>query len=119
MLPLTTHEKPFVRANALRALKGLRILKRCSALLPAGPEPEVRMQAVGVLGYLQMEEALHALILAGRDPDIEVHGAAVGALAFSNSSTVSEALIKAISDEAWRVREMAAETIGKLKSHRR
>jgi len=28
LLPLTTHEKPFVRANALRALKGLGILKR-------------------------------------------------------------------------------------------
>ena len=56
------------------------------------------------------------LDFAGRDPDIEVRRAAVGALAFSNSTTVSEALIKAISDEAWRVREMAAETIGKLKS---
>ena len=67
LLPLTTHKKPFVRANALRALKGLRHpeafkAQSCAAL--QDPEPEVRMQAVGVLGYLQMEEALHALILA-------------------------------------------------------
>ena len=77
------------------------------------PEEAVRVQAVGVVGYLKLDSALPALMSATKDPAMQVRRSAVGALAFADPATVNNTLI-ALSDEEWPVREVAAETIGKI-----
>ena len=78
-----------------RGLKELRNPISLRAALAAIEDDDsgVRVQAVGVIGYLKAEEALPALIVATRDDAAEVRRAAVGALAFSRSSHASDALM--------------------------
>ena len=63
ILPLVAHAHAFVRMAALRALKELR---RKDALKPAldalrDADASVRVQAIGVIGFLKLEEAVPAL----------------------------------------------------------
>ena len=69
----------------LRALKELR---RKDTLKPAldalrDADAAVRVQAIGVIGFLKMEESIPALTAATGDADAHVRRAAVSALAFS------------------------------------
>lgn len=110
----------FRSAALLRALRGLRV---ADALEPArrllsDAEPEVRREAVGVIGWLQAASALADLTrLAGSDGDASVRRAATGALGLSSDpQPVLPALRAALADSDWTVREEAAATLGKLRS---
>ena len=80
----------------------------------ADPDAEVRVQAVGAVGYLKLDKSLLALIAAANDADPRVRRAAVSAIAFSSSDTVVGAIVRGLSDSDWTVREAAAEAIGAL-----
>jgi vesicle coat complex subunit len=100
--------------GALRALKELR---RKDTLKPAlealqDADPAVRVQAIGVIGFLKLEESIPALTASAGDPDAHVRRAAVSALAFSHLKPAAEAITRALQDNDWMVREMAAETLG-------
>jgi HEAT repeat protein len=114
ILPLVKHGHAFVRAGSLRALKELR---RKDTLKPAlealqDIDAAVRVQAVGVIGFLKLEESIPALTAMINDPDAHVRRAAVSALAFSQLSAAAESITRALADADWMVREMAAETLG-------
>lgn len=121
LAPWATHADPFVRRAALR---GLRELRYAGALEPAldalhASEAAVRLEAVSVLGWLKDASALVPLTtLAARDPDAEVRRAAIGALggATAASEPIVAALLDALRDAAWQVREEAAATLGKLRA---
>ena len=83
LLPFAESDKPFVRAAVFRGMKELRnpVVLRTALAATEDTESQVRVQAVGVIGYLKSDEALPALILATRDDAAEVRRAAVGALA--------------------------------------
>ena len=98
----------------LRALKELR---RKDTLKPAlealrDSDAAVRVQAIGVIGFLKLEESIPALTAATGDPDAHVRRAAVSALAFSQMKPAAESITRALGDDDWMVREMAAETLG-------
>jgi HEAT repeat protein len=100
--------------GALRALKELR---RKDTLKPAlealqDVDPAVRVQAIGVIGFLKLEESIPALTASAGDADAHVRRAAVSALAFSHLKPAAEAITRALQDIDWMVREMAAETLG-------
>ena len=100
--------------SALRALKELR---RKDALKPAldalrDADASVRVQAIGVIGFLKLEESIPALTSATGDQDAAVRRAAVSALAFSNLKPAAESITRALADKDWMVREVAAETLG-------
>jgi HEAT repeat protein len=111
----------------LRAvLRGLRELRYAEALEPAldalaHDDAAVRLEAVSVLGWLRDERALAPLIgrVAG-DVDPVVRRTAVGALGFapSGDEATVHALLAALRDDAWRVREETAETLGKLRAQK-
>jgi HEAT repeat protein len=106
------------RANAFRALRALRYPLAFAPAIQAlrDVEPAVRREAVGVLGYLKDESALGELAeVAANDPEAEVRRSAVGALGFASSISVQPALVRALTDRHWQVREEAAQTIGKLR----
>jgi HEAT repeat protein len=113
--------EPFVRAAALR---GLRELRYSNAFLPAlhalvDHAPSVRLEAVGVLGWLKDARALPPLAaLATEDAETDVRRAAVGALGFAPAAdtVVTTALLGALHDHAWQVREEGATTLGKLRA---
>jgi HEAT repeat protein len=69
-------------------------------------------QAIGVVGFLKLEELIPALTALIHDSDGHVHRAAVSALAFSQMRTAAETITRALKDDDWMVREMAAETLG-------
>ncbi|MDR2625384.1 MAG: HEAT repeat domain-containing protein [Zoogloeaceae bacterium] len=102
-------------------LRGLRELREPAALTPAiaaldDPLPRVRREAIGVLAYLRDARAIAAI--AGRviDPSPEVRKAAAGALGFAQDDArpvARKALLDALRDEDWEVREAAAVTLGK------
>jgi HEAT repeat protein len=119
LLPYAEHSDAFVAGAALRALRELR--------LPAAAEPAlaalthaaatVRREAVGVLGWLKLATALPRLSsLAVEDTDMEVRRAATGALGLAapENDIAVPALINALRDSAWQVREEAATTLGKF-----
>ncbi|WP_354682957.1 HEAT repeat domain-containing protein [Cupriavidus necator] len=118
LLPWVGHADAFIRASAWR---GLRELRYSGCLAPAlaalaDPAAQVRREAVAVLGWLKDDEALHALArLAAQDVDAEVRRAATGALGLAAGPEVLGALLAALRDDAWPVREEAALTLGKLK----
>jgi HEAT repeat protein len=100
--------------GALRALKELR---RKDTLKPAlealqDADAAVRVQAIGVIGFLKLEESIPALTSLIHDPDAHVRRAAVSALAFSQMKPAAETITRALKDADWMVREMAAETLG-------
>ena len=72
----------------------------------------VRVQAIGVIGFLKLEESIPALTSLINDPDAHVRRAAVSALAFSQMKPAAETITRALKDNDWMVREMAAETLG-------
>lgn len=101
-------------------LAGLRKLRLPGALQPALVSladhfPQVRREAVGVLGYLRHSESLSSLCrVATTDPQTDVRLAAVGALAFAGNDESVTALLEALRDCDWQVREAAAISLGKL-----
>ncbi|GJH19203.1 HEAT repeat domain-containing protein [Caballeronia novacaledonica] len=108
----------FKRAALLRALRELRLPDAAAPALTAlsDASPLVRREAVGVLGWLRHTHALERLTqLAHNDTSADVRHAAVGALGFATDDSVLATLTHALSDEAWRVREEAAATLGKLR----
>jgi HEAT repeat protein len=121
LAPWVTHGDPFVRQAALR---GLRELRYAGALEPAlsaltASEDAVRLEAVSVLGWLKSERALAPLTaIAAHDPNATVRRAAVGALGVGAAATEGTivALLSALRDTAWQVREEAAATLGKLRA---
>lgn len=121
LLPWADHADSFARAAALRALRELRLAAAAPAALTslAHPQPTVRREAIGVLGWLKHDQALPKLAaLAETDADADVRRAAVGALGFASGTAVAEiqpALLAALRDSAWAVREEAATTLGKLR----
>jgi HEAT repeat protein len=100
--------------GALRALKELRrkdTLKPALEALQDG-DAAVRVQAIGVIGFLKLEESIPALTASTGDADAHVRRAAVSALAFSQMKPAAESITRALKDGDWMVREMAAETVG-------
>ena len=115
------HPEPFVRAAALRGLRELRFGAAFDPALHALADVSsaVRLEAVGVLGWLKDSSALTPLAaLATHDADTDVRRAAVGALGFApaTDAVVTAALLDALRDTAWQVREEAATTLGKLRA---
>ena len=113
------HPEPFVRRAALRGLRELRFADAFDPAMEAlaAPQADVRVEAVAVLGWLKDPRALASLAsLAARDSQAEVRRAAVGALGFAAPAepAIANALIAALADDAWQVREQAATTLGKL-----
>jgi HEAT repeat protein len=72
----------------------------------------VRVQAIGVIGFLKLEESIPALTASTGDSDAHVRRAAVSALAFSQMKPAAESITRALKDDDWMVREMSAETLG-------
>ncbi|NLP63329.1 HEAT repeat domain-containing protein [Paraburkholderia sacchari] len=112
--------EPFARRAALR---GLRELRDAAAFEPAlaalaDADADVRLEAVAVLGWLKDRRAVAPLAaLATADAHGAVRRAAVGALGFAavNETDAGAALLNALADADWQVREEAATTLGKLR----
>ena len=90
----------FVRMASLRALKELR---RKDTLKPAldalrDVDAAVRVQAIGVIGFLKLEESIPALTSVTTDGDAHVRRAAVSALAFSHMKPAAESITRALAD---------------------
>ncbi|TKC92357.1 HEAT repeat domain-containing protein [Trinickia terrae] len=119
-----SHADAFVRGAVLHALRELRYAGAFDpALLALGDDDAaVRLEAVGVLGWLKDERALSALTaLTTTEPNAQVRRAAIGALGFAartdaDATQVVVALLTALRDAAWQVREEAAATLGKLRA---
>ncbi|WP_455776691.1 HEAT repeat domain-containing protein, partial [Burkholderia stabilis] len=78
----------------------------------------VRAEAVAVLGWLRDRRALSPLArIVTADVDADVRRVAVGALGFAapDDTTVITALLAALRDAEWQVREESAGTLGKLR----
>lgn len=120
LLPHAADADAFVCGAALRGLKELRVPGAAAPAMAAlrHPEPAVRREAVGVLGWLKHAPALPLLAAAADDDvDAEVRRAAAGALGLASADEVPlvlPALCAALRDGAWPVREEAATTLGKL-----
>lgn len=117
LLPRLEDGKAFVRASILRALKELRLSQAAAPAQQALADEDrgVRREAVAVLGWLKYPAALDDLArLANGDADDEVRRAATGALGYGGNE-VLPALLRALRDEAWTVREEAAAVLGKLR----
>lgn len=121
LIPYAGHADAFVVAAALRALKELRVAAAAEPALAALQhlDASVRREAVGVLGWLKLSNALPALArLAAQDPDAEVRRVVSGALGLAapRDDVALEALNAALRDPQWQVREEAATTLGKFNS---
>jgi HEAT repeat protein len=106
------HPDAFVRAAALRALKPLRLPAVLQTAIAALQDDHVgvRREAVGVLGYLQADAAVPALRDAVHDAHPEVRRAAIKALIPHGIASRDS-----LNDVDWRVRQDAAESVGKVK----
>ncbi|HXZ08230.1 MAG TPA: HEAT repeat domain-containing protein, partial [Paraburkholderia sp.] len=115
------HEDPFVQAAVLRGLRELRYADAFEPALRAlkHDDDSVRAEAVVVLGWLKDARALAPLgHVVTTDANADVRRLAVGALGFaqaSDSATLT-ALLQALEDPIWQVREEAATTLGKLRA---
>lgn len=113
--------EPFARRAALR---GLRELRDAAAFEPAqaalaDADAEVRLEAVAVLGWLKDGRAVAPLAtLVTADAHGAVRRAAAGALGFAaaDDAHAGAALLHALADADWQVREEAATTLGKLRA---
>lgn len=119
LLQWATHAEPFVQTSVFRALRELRFAGAFDSALRAldHSQAAVRLEAIGVLGWLKDARALAALAtLAWHDTEFAIRRAAVGALGFAAAPDdfVVQALLNALHDDAWQVREEAAATLGKL-----
>ena len=75
--------------------------------------PSVRVQAVGVIGFLKLEEAVPALTAATTDrrcPCAPRRGERARVLAHEDRGRNPS--LRALADADWMVREIAAETLG-------
>src|SRR5260370_6682611 len=105
----------------MQVLLALGAFRVAEALDPAlrllgHEDAAVRREAAGVLGYLKHSGAVAELSQAVMsDCDREVRRIAVGARGFADQVNALPALMRALKDESWMVREEAAQTIGKLK----
>jgi HEAT repeat protein len=124
LLPLAEDADAFVRAAVLRALRELRLPAAAAPALISLSHASagVRREAVAVLGWLKQRDALPALArLANTDPEADVRRAATGALGLADVTSdpdrrvARDALLAALRDDAWSVREEAASTLGKLR----
>jgi HEAT repeat protein len=121
LIPYARHADAFVVAAALRALKELRVVAAAEPALSAlqHPDAPVRREAVGVLGWLKLGDALPRLArLVAEDPDTEVRRAVSGALGLAapQNEVALAALKTGLRDSQWQVREEAATTLGKFNS---
>lgn len=119
LLAWVERPEPFVRATALRGLRELRCPDSFALAHQAlgDDSPIVRLEAIGVLGWLKDIRSLPSLArLCACDAEADLRRAAAGALGFAaaNDAVVVSALLTALADAAWRVREQAASTLGKL-----
>ena len=117
-----TRTEPFVRRAVLRGLRELRFADALEPALQAlaDADAEVRVEAVSVLGWLKDPRALAPLAaLAAGDAQADVRRAAVGALGFASAAdpAILDALLAALRDDAWQVREEAVTTLGKLRAN--
>jgi HEAT repeat protein len=101
----------------MAALRALKELRRKDSLKPAldalrDTDASVRVQSIGVIGFLKLEESIPALTASTSDADPHVRRAAVSALAFSHLKPAAESITRALADSDWMVREIAAETLG-------
>ncbi|NYH20044.1 HEAT repeat domain-containing protein [Paraburkholderia bryophila] len=118
----TDHAEPFVQAAVLR---GLRELRYADALEPAlraleHTDDSVRTEAVVLLGWLKDARALAPLAeTVTGDTNADIRRAAVGALGFAPATHTATlaALLRALSDPIWQVREETATTLGKLRAN--
>ncbi|WP_035549823.1 HEAT repeat domain-containing protein [Burkholderia sp. 9120] len=118
----TDHAEPFVQAAVLR---GLRELRYADALEPAlraldHTDDSVRTEAVVLLGWLKDTRALAPLAdTVTGDTNADIRRAAVGALGFAPATHTATltALLQALSDPVWQVREETATTLGKLRAN--
>ncbi|GAB7539940.1 HEAT repeat domain-containing protein [Burkholderia sp. 3C] len=116
--------EPFVVRAVLRGLRELRYADAWQPALAAldADDAGVRLEAVAVLGWLKDARALPRLAaLATGDAQAEVRRAAAGALGFGvdaddTAAPVAAALLAALADNAWQVREAAAVTLGRLRA---
>ncbi|WP_374319454.1 HEAT repeat domain-containing protein [Aquabacterium sp.] len=120
LLPRLERAEGFVLASLLHALRELRLPASLGAALRGADDVDdrVRLAAVGLLGWLKDAAALPALErLAASDPVVAVRRAAAGALGLAqgHEAAVLPALLSALQDDAWQVREEAAATLGKLR----
>ncbi len=123
LIPWAERPEPFARQAALRGLRELRCPDAFAVASHALSDDvaAVRLEAIAVLGWLKDTRALPSLAsLSGSDPDSEVRRASSSALGFACAAddVVIAALLTALSDEAWQVREQAAATLGKLRAGR-
>ena len=121
LLRWVRHEDPFVRHAVFRGLRELRCVEAFEPALAAlgDEDAAVRIEAVSVLGWLRDGRALTALQeRAACDADPLVRRAAAGALGFAPAADnlTAHALIAALRDTAWQVREESAATLGKLRA---
>jgi HEAT repeat protein len=120
LLEWVAHPEPFVQVAILRALRELRLTDAFDPAMRAlsHPRAAVRLEAVGVVGWLKDERALTQLArVAASDTDPDVRRAAVGSLGLGSepAEAIVDALLSGLRDDAWQVREEAAATLGKLR----
>jgi uncharacterized NAD(P)/FAD-binding protein YdhS/HEAT repeat protein len=115
LLNRVDHPDAFVRSAVLRALKPLRSPAALQGALAALQDEDagVRREAVGVLGYLQTDAVIPALRDAAHDVYPDVRRAAVNALIPRRIASGDS-----LKDADWRVRQDAAESVGKVKDRK-
>ncbi len=112
-------DKPFTRAAVLRAVRPLKIegAARYALLGLKDASIPVRIESVGVLGYLQDPSYLKDLAqMALQDKSPDVRRIAMGAISYRLTPETAAAVIAGLKDAAWQVREEAAASIAKLKA---
>lgn len=113
-------QPPFVTAALLRAMKELRIpaAQQPAERALADADAGVRREAIGVLGWLKARSSvpkIAALATGDADPDVRrVASGALGLVPPDGADEVLPALLAALRDPAWTVREEAATTLAKL-----
>ncbi|WOH64299.1 HEAT repeat domain-containing protein [Bradyrhizobium sp. BWA-3-5] len=108
-----THSSRFVRTAIFRS-KALQVSASLAPAIAAlgDHEPAVRVQAVGVIGYLKKTETLPSLIHATTGESTEVRLAAINALSFARNDAAAQAAADALLDREWQVRALAARSGG-------
>ncbi len=112
-----TNAGDFVRSSVLRALRPLRIPGVAPHALQGlnDVSQPVRLESVGVLGYLQDPAYAHDLSkVAVNDESPEVRRVAVGAISYVLTPETLAAALQGLHDHVWPVRAEAAGTVAKF-----